>query len=327
MNNNSPARRLLGLSFVLSLAIAGVLAVTRYQDILDWWALRGYNPPARIAALASETTMVDSTRRVFYASHPELDDKATFKGRCQIAEQSIVLGCYITHRGIFLLDVTEPRLSGVIQVTAAHETLHAHYDRLSSSERKRVDGLTAGFFSQLQDERIKKTVEQYRSKDPTIVPNELHSILATEVRQLSPELEKYYSRYFADRQKIVAFSEQYEQTFLDLKNQVANYDIQLSRLKTQIEANETQITALGNRVETQRGRLDQMLANKQIEEYNAAVPGFNALVNQYNSLIGQAKRQIAEYNAIVEKRNAAATTEQELVKAIDSNSIPDEQKQ
>lgn len=325
MNN----KKLFSGILLAAVAAFSVVVIMRFQNILDYFALRGYTPPVRISQLADATTMNPSTRRVFYINHPELNDKKTFKERCQdrshVTEQSIVLGCYVSHKGIFLLDVTDPRLNGVIEVTAAHEVLHAAYDRLSSSERERIDGLTADFFSKLQDDRVRKTVEQYRAKDAGVVPTELHSILATEVRDLPRELEQYYSRYFADRKKIVAFSEQYEQTFTSLKNQVAEYDTQLAKLKAQLESNEAHIESLGREVELQRSRLNELLANKQTEEYNAAVPGFNARVNQYNGLIVASRRVIAEYNVLVEKRNDAVLTEQELVQAIDSNSIPSEQ--
>ncbi len=320
-------RKLLPWFFLAAFISLCIVAVTRQQDIFDYAALRNYQPPARIVQLADQTTMRDPTRRVFYINHPELDDKTAFRSQCGVEEQSIVLGCYDTRRGIFLLDVTDPRLRGIIEVTAAHEILHAEYDRLSGSERKRIDRLTAEFFANLKDERIAKTVEQYRARDPNVVPTELHSILGTEIRDLTPELEQYFGRYFTDRKKVVAFSEQYEQTFVNLRSQVADYDAQLTRLKTRIEANESQIDVLGKTVEAQRTTLNELLANKQTEQYNAMVPGFNSLVNQYNNLVGQAKRIIIEYNSIVEKRNAAATTEQELAQAIDSNSVPAEQKQ
>src|SRR5690606_30424948 len=52
---------------ILLVAITGgVLAVQNVQNLRDWAALRGYNAPAEIAALAEETTMNDATRRIFY---------------------------------------------------------------------------------------------------------------------------------------------------------------------------------------------------------------------------------------------------------------------
>ena len=196
-------RNLVSWAFLILIVGGGIFALTNFQAITDYFRLRGYDPPKRIVQLADETTMQDDTRRIFYINHPKLSDKVEFNDECRTTEQSIILGCYVDNRGIFLLDVKEPKLEGVVEVTAAHEALHAQYERLSSSERKKVDRMTAAAFNDVTSERVKKTVENYRDKDPSIVPNELDSILATEVRDLSPELEEYYSQYFKDRMTIV----------------------------------------------------------------------------------------------------------------------------
>lgn len=312
------------VTVVVSLAVlaGSIYGITHRQQILDYLALRNYTPSQRIVQLADETTMQDETRRVFYINHPELNNKTQFRQNCPATEQSIVLGCYIENNGIYLLDVTDDRLSGVIQVTAAHEVLHAEYDRLSRAERANVDKMTADFFTQISNERVKRTIEQYRSKDPSIVPGELHSILGTEIRNLSPELEAYYSKYFSDRAKIVSYSEGYEQTFVNLSDQVEDYDRQLQSLKETIESSRVEIQGQSSEIELKKSRLDSLLGNGETEEYNASVPAFNSEVNSYNQLLQRTKSSIAEYNDIVERRNSIATTEQELVEAINSNIVP-----
>lgn len=308
--------------FSAAIILGSLFAITERQRILDYLALRNYSPSERIAALASDTTMQDKTRRVFYINHPELNNKAEFRANCPGTEESIVLGCYIEHGGIYLQDVTDPRLAGIIEVTAAHEVLHAHYDRLSQEERTRIDKLTTAFYAGLDNPRIKRTVEQYRAKDPSVVPNELHSILATEVRELSPELEAYYAQYFKDRSQLVSFSENYEQTFVKLTNQVEAYDQQLKSLKVTIESNQLEIQGLNNDIEVQKAHLDALLDAGQTEEYNAAVSDFNAQVNTYNTLIARTRELTRQYNDIVAKRNEITTTEQELIESINSNVVP-----
>lgn len=307
---------------LVAVIAAGIFALTNFQSISDYFRLRGYDPPQRVEELANETTMQSDTRRIFYINHPKLSDKAEFNGECRTTEKSIILGCYVSGKGIFLLDVHEPKLNGVVEVTAAHEVLHAQYERLSDSERQKVDKLTTSFFEQkVDDERIKKTVENYREKDPSIVPNELHSILATEVRDLSPELEDYYRQYFSDRKKIVEFSEQYEQAFLDLEKQANSIESQLSNLKTQIDTNRSQIDALSTELNNEKARLDALLSNNQVEEYNNSVSDFNRRVASYNSLINQTRQLINEYNDLVEEQHSLVLQQQELNEAIDSNSI------
>lgn len=315
--------RLIAGILSLILLIGSVYGITHRQQILDYLALRNYEPGERIIQLADRTTMTDPMRRVFYINHPQLNGKQEFRDNCPGGEETIVLGCYIQFEGIYLHDVKDERLDGIVEVTAAHEALHAQYDRLGEEERKRIDSLTQSAFDSVRSERVRNTVEQYRSKDPSIVPNELHSILATEVKELPDELESYYGQYFSERAKIVQYSEKYEQTFLDLTAKVEQYDERLGSLKSSIESNRMEIEALNNELEIEKKRLDTLMNSGRTEEYNAAVPSFNSKVNEYNSIITRTRNLIDEYNSIVEKRNDIATTEQQLIEAINSNIVPD----
>lgn len=314
-------RNIVGWVVFVFVIATGYLTLANIQNISDWWKLKDYQPSEKIVKLADDTTMKDQARRVFYVNHPKLDIKKEFNDHCQTTEQSIVLGCFVSNQGIFLLEVDDPRLDGVIEVTAAHEVLHAMYDRLSGSEREKVDKMTAEFFKGMKDERIRKAVESYRKKDASIVPNELHSILGTEVRELTPELENYYKKYFKNRLKIVEYSEKYENIFIELREKVDDYDRRLEELKGQIEAAEGEINARNGQLDRERAQLDALLAANSVEEYNDSVGNFNQLVAGYNGLVNQAKQLINEYNQIVESRNALATQEQELAEAIDSNSL------
>lgn len=316
------AFRILGITLSIAVIAAAGYGITHTQQIFDWVALRNYDPPAEVVKLADETTMDDATRNVFYVNHPALQDKTNFKNSCTKQEQTIVLGCYVQNTGIFLLNVDDPRLQGIIEVTAAHEVLHAMYDRLSDDERKNVDAMTARYFETLTDERIKSNVENYRKNEPGVVPNELHSILGTEVRDLSPELETYYAKYFSNRKAIVAFSEKYEKTFIDLEAQVSNYDKQLKALRESLEGNETQLESIGKTIDTERNRLDRLRSSGDVESYNSGVAGFNSLVNQYNALLDKRKSQIAQYNEIVEMYNKVATTEAELYDSLKTTPSP-----
>lgn len=201
-----------GLATAASLTLVGLsaLGLWQRQAVLDWWRLRDFAPSARIAELSQHTTMTDYGRKLFYVHHPELNDKYQFTQSCPTSEQTIVLGCYITHQSIHIYDVQDDRLNGIEEVTAVHEMLHAAYDRLSRGEQERIDALVAKAFNEYADERVKKVVASYEQRDASVVPNELHSIIGTEVRQLPPELEEYYSKYLANRLRVVEYSEQYE---------------------------------------------------------------------------------------------------------------------
>lgn len=313
-------RKILSIFTLVLFLVAPFILYANRNNIYDWYELYNYKPSDKIIALATDTTMQPSMRRLFYVNRPEIDDKNAFNSRCRSDEETIVLGCYISRQGIFLLEVTDSRLNGIEQVTAAHEALHAAYSRLSTSERRRVDAMTSNAYISLSDARIKDNVKLYRDKDPSVVPNELHSILGTEARSLPADLEQYYKKYFTDRSKIVGYSEQYVNAFTERKNQVLSYDQQLEALKQQIDFEKESLTKQAAQLSADRIRLDNLRSSNQIAAYNVAVPSYNLQVNNYNNDVESLGSLVNDYNDIVPKRNAVAIEESDLAKAIDSRS-------
>jgi uncharacterized protein YdaU (DUF1376 family) len=307
---------------IITLLVIGIpiLGLWQREYIFDQVRLHGYVPSSTVVKLADDTAMQPSMRKLFYVYHPSVEEKTAFNSSCRRDELTIVLGCYVEGQGIYLLSVTDSRLSGVEQVTAAHETLHAAYARLSSKERKRVDAMTSAYFATTTNQRLKDTIELYKKQDASVVPNELHSILGTEIRQLPGDLENYYKQYFSDRLKVVGFSEQYEQAFTARKNQIASYDTQLNSLKDQINNLQASLEAQSLALANERAGLNQLKASGQFEAYNAAIPGFNKRVSTYNQGVDTITSLIDQYNGIAAARNALASEELELVQAIDSRS-------
>lgn len=302
-----------------------VITVTAYikrQALFDDYRLFNYQPSAEVKKLADDTAMLDSMRRLFYVFHPTISDKEEFNTYCREDEQTIVLGCYVDRQGIYVFNVTDERLEGIEQVTAAHETLHAAYARLSEAERAKVDKMTAKAFSQLTDQNLIKRIELYREKDPSVVPNELHSILGTEAPALPDDLEDYYRKYFYDRSKIVAYAQQYEAEFTQRKNQIDEYDRQLDELKSQIDSLQAVLATQSSQLTSMRASLESLRGSGQVATYNKQVPAYNSLVKQYNNNINQLTDLISTYNEIIPKRNDIATEEQTLFDAIDSRVVP-----
>ncbi|MEO8105079.1 MAG: hypothetical protein ABI602_01955 [Candidatus Saccharibacteria bacterium] len=328
--NNLPLpprnRRTGRTSFLLATLAIVLVAVFNLQAITDWLALRNYQPPAALAALAEQTTMTPEARRVFYVNHPELNSKAAFGNFCPSdqREKTIILGCYHGNQhGIFLLDVSDPRLSGVEDVTAAHEMLHAEYDRLSSRERGRVDAMLQAYFdNDLHDQRIIDTIAAYRTSEPKDVVNEMHSVFGSEVATLPSDLAQYYQRYFTNRAAVVAYAATYQDEFTSRQTAVAQDDRQLTALKIQItngqdglKARQATITSTQKTLLAARDRGDSTL-------YNAGVPGYNAMINDYNSQVEAVRTAIESYNALVTSRNAIALEEAALASELSSSVTP-----
>jgi hypothetical protein len=300
------------------LLVATFWLISHRQDIIDWWQLGHYQPSAAISQLADKTTMIGRGRDMFYVSTPEINEKDAFNLACpNNSEQGLVLGCYKAQR-IYLYNVTDPQLNGVKEVTAAHEMLHAAYARLSSEEKQQIDDMLDPIIKNITDERLLDVIKLYNTQEPGELHNEMHSVLGTEYRSLTPRLEQYYKKYFTDRSKIVDLAEHYEGVFSVSKKRIANMDAQLTSLKKQIDGNNNQLESSQTTINQAGQLLSQLRNNDRIDEYNRQVPAYNNQVRQFNNLINSTKALIASYNDLVEKRNQEVAGQNGLYHSLDS---------
>jgi len=296
---------------------AGIfVGVSRSQDIIDWWKLRDYQPSVAIENLSVDAGFNDVGEKLFYVNDPTLLSKELFAQKCSVDEVTIVLGCYISSQNIYLFDVEDERLEGVEEVTAAHEMLHAAFERLSPSEQDDIEKLLVAAFNDLDNERIKKTVRSYESRDKSIIPNELHSIMGTEVRDLPGPLKEYYDKYFEDRLKVVDLAERYADEFEKREALIESFDDRLEVLQSDIVRLESGVTLQGEALGRERQLLSNLESNP--EAYNRAVGSYNSLVNVYNADVNSLKGLVEAFNSIVAERNEIALEERQLVEAIDT---------
>jgi hypothetical protein len=303
------------LGTLLFLICLGVIGLVEERNIQDYFKLRNYNPPVAILNLAKDDTMTPYALKVFKVNHPSIEDKQIFSVNCPNdgGEKTIVLGCYHSDQaGIFLLNVNDTRLNGVQQVTAAHEMLHAAYDRLSTSERNKVDSMLLSYYNHgLTDPRIKQDINLYKQTEPHDVVNEMHSVFGTEIANLPAPLESYYKKYFTDRQKIAAYANQYEAAFTSRQTLVNQDDMQLSSMKTQIQIMEADIKTKYSAVTSEQNTLSSEKTSN-VDAYNAALDGYNQQVDAYNNEVNSLKTLVAQYNTLVSSRNSVALSENQL---------------
>lgn len=315
------ARRVIGIAAQLVI-VAAILAGAYWaflnrQGLIDWFKLMNYRPSANIVALADATTMVGEGRNMFYVSNPQVQPADTFNTSCSnTGEQSIVLGCYVRQQ-IFVYNVTDTRLNGVKEVTAAHEMLHAAYERMGVNEKIKVNGWLQAQLEKISDPRLHELISLYNAQEPGELLNEMHSILGTEYGNLSPELEQYYKKYFSDRSKVVAMAAGYESVFSQSKTLIASYDTQLSTLKTSIDANYAQLDARKSQLESEANQLEAVRTSDP-EAYNQAVPIYNSHVRTFNNLVAETRDLIAKYNDLVSRRNSEVVAQTDLYHSLDS---------
>lgn len=180
-------------------------------------------PTAEVVALADEAHLSDEGRDVFYATSPELLDAAAFAGRCTEGHASTAVraggavGCYLPSTGsIVLYQPADARLRGFVVETAAHEMLHAAWERLTDGERTDLEPLLESEVALLAaDDPIHEQLTGSVGDHPENRPTELFAYVGTQVWRdggLAPELEATYSRFIADRAALVAVHDGWQGT-------------------------------------------------------------------------------------------------------------------
>ena len=270
-------------------------------------ALVRHPPSAEVVALAA--SMTDEGRKVFYEARPKVLDKVEFEQVCPNPEEGQVLGCYGDNR-IYILRVGRPELAGVMEVTAAHEMLHAVYDSLPDRDRRRLDGLVDGFYRGVTDADLRELVAEYERFEPGQRLNELHSLMPTQLLTLDPPLEAHYGRYFSARSRVAMAFQGYSGVLKELDRKIGALDAEIGAMKAQLDALDGKIRAEGSALDQLNSRLDDLKAKGSVQAFNQLIPQQNAqarsvrgLVTQYNRLVDAHNKKITEINALALKQN------------------------
>ncbi len=293
--------------------------------ISDWLKLRGYSPSPQISTLAAEDTMTAYTKHLFYVDHPQLIASVNeFRQDCPDSPSTIVLGCYHPGlNGIYIYNVASPKLAGVTQVTAAHEVLHAVYERLSSSDRSKLNSELEEYYkNKLSDPRVLDEVRIYQQTEPNDVYDEMSCTFGTEIANLPTSLSDYYKKYFGDRLKVVAYETQYESAFTSRQAELSADDIKLSILKSQIDSQQAELQVQLSQINSDKARLDSERAAGDYSSYNSGVLAYNSEIDAYNSKVNQLRLNISTYNSLVAQRNQIATDLAALQKSLDTRTVP-----
>jgi hypothetical protein len=272
-----------------------------------------------IQQLAQKSLMTPIAERLFYRQRPTIAAQGTFLEQCQVPDKSIMLGCFVQrgHSGkIVIQNVTDPRLKGTMEVTAAHEMLHAAYERLSRNERQDVIQRLTKAASRVQDPRLKVVLDGYAAKNRDRYHNELHSHLGTELANFGdPKLEQYYQRYFTDRPRLVALAQrsgavlkQLDDQADALKPQITQLEAELKQLEPQIKSSEAELKTSGQNLEQLEATLIATKADAEsaqayglVAQFEQQQAQFNQAVNQHNDRAEIQRNRVANFNANVKE--------------------------
>ena len=298
----------------LMILIVGYLNLTSIQDYIK---LYNYKAPSAISDLATQDTMTDYTRHLFYLNSPQILDTVTsFRNQCSETKNIIVLGCYkIGQKGIYIYKVNNPLLAGINQV------LHSVYERLSVADRNQLNkDLQYYYDNKLTDTNVKAEISLYQKYEPNSVYDEMSCTYGTELKDLTPNLEKYYSKYFSNRLTIYNYYSSYESQFNSRIAKIYSYDTNLTSMNSNIKSQQLNLSSLYSQINTLKAKMDS-LKNTNVISYNSLVSSHNSLVNEYNSLRDSNLVLVDQYNSIVLLRNSIVDDLKKLDQAIDTTII------
>ena len=313
---------LLGAMAIAVLVVVGVLAstwnLTRIQYFNDAYIAWSQPIPEDIAAIARTTGMSVEGELIYRASTPAIEDDDDFNQHCAI-EGGAVLGCYYEGT-VYVYAVTDSRLAGTVEVTAAHEMLHAAYERLSPDERARIDELVEEAIAAIpEDDPVYEDLALYPAEQ---LADEWHSRLGTEFADLPPALEEHYAIYFDDRAKVVELNVQANAYFTELQAQidalVTEIDALDPVLDARIAAYEAAVAAYNVDVDAFNARNANGYYTSQAQfdrDRNALVARGDALDAEYAAI----DAEIAHYNDLVARLTALDEDYADLYSALDSS--------
>lgn len=326
MNQMRSHKSLLLVAINLCIIVCVVAAaILNRQYIIDKYNAWEFKPSPEIAQIANDIGLNENGRFYYFASRPELDFAKEFNGECRSREQgNAILGCYKNQR-IYIYNVNDERLNGLKEVTAAHEMLHAAYERLPESDKKAVNALLEKEYRKNSDAEFSKRMDYYKRNQPGEEYNELHSIIGTEFADISPQLEDYYKRYFNNRSQVVALHSKYSDKFKELKQGSASLRKELENLSISINNASLKynkdIYNLNSEINTFNSRAkngdfssqeDFLNERRYLIKSTRKLEQDRANINRY---IGQYESKRIEYNKLVDESNS-------MYKAMDSTLAP-----
>lgn len=325
MSQTKTRRKASWVGWLLSIIlIAGSLWLwLERQYVVDLVQYSQYHPTSVVETIAARAKLTDNAKFTFYATRPAVESSDAFNRHCERKEaNSPILGCYVANR-IYIFDVTDSRLEGIKTVTAAHELLHAEYDRMSSGEKERLKPLLQAAYDKLATDNLKERMKYYEKTEPGEAFNELHSILGTEFSPLGPELEVHYNQYFSNRQAVVDLHEKVEGAFTSLSKEAKQLADQISALARKINQATKQyngeVEILNQDVEVFNARAAQPGGFTTQSEFQAARQALMSRSAELNALRQQIQTDTVTYKTLLARLDSINAQTSELNQSLDSS--------
>lgn len=221
------AKKLLGLFLVVVI----IILVVNRQLVSDFVRGSFYSPSADMIEVRKKLNLTNKGEMIFNASWPELNDEEKFNINClSYNEAEAILGCYKGQK-IYVYNISDAELDGIVELATAHELLHAVYERMAIDDKNRMKTLLEKFYEENQG-ILKEEIEFYDGGERL---EELYVRVGTEIRNLPEILEAHYAEIFKDRSRIVSYYESYIGVFRRLEEESNKLEVDMRALKERID--------------------------------------------------------------------------------------------
>ena len=298
-------------------AIATIIVLNRAW-IYDWFRGITYQPNAEMAGIRGKLNLTGRGEFLFNATQPELNEADAFNANCRQGESEVaVLGCY-TAGNIYVYNITDAKLDGIRELTAAHELLHAVWARMGSTEKEDLKPILQQVY-QNNLSVLKDDIETYTDDERV---EEIFVRAGTEIKKLPDTLEKYYAEIFDDQDAIVDFYESYIAVFREIKMKMEGLASEIEVLRDSINVKMTEYENKVNQLEVDITRFNNCAETAGCfateAEFYVQRNTLVARENELNLLNDEINNMIDDYNLKVDEYNADALESRKLQNMINS---------
>lgn len=298
-------------------AIATIIVLNRAW-IYDWFRGVTYRPTAEMISIRDELNLTGRGEFLFNATQPELNEADAFNANCRQDESEVaVLGCY-TAGNIYVYNITDVKLDGIRELTAAHELLHAVWARMGNAEKEDLKPILQQVY-QNNLSVLKDDIETY-ADDERI--EEIFVRAGTEIKKLPDVLEKYYAEIFDDQDAVVDFYESYIAVFREIKMKMEGLASEIEVLRDSINVKMTEYENKVNQLEVDITRFNNCAETAGCfateAEFYVQRSTLVARESEINLLNDEINNMIDDYNLKVDEYNADALESRKLQNMINS---------
>lgn len=271
-----------------------------------------YSGPSQVKQLSDQSGMNTHGKALFYSTRPEIVDYPSLQQHCpDTAKDSIEFGCFVpSENRIYILNITDSRISSLMAVTAAHEMLHKAYSELPESEKNRIDAELKNDASQLaNDAKFNEIIGPY--KDAKIsesdLLDEMHSLIGSEIGTIDVPLSQYYDRYFASRITSVGQDEKASANLTAVSSEIDAQYADLQSKLSDLHGEEATLHKFETALDYDIYIGDTYTYDINYQKYSDIYDAYDSHFKQYNSAVDAYNAKLQEYQAIFTNLKQAQT--------------------